>query len=67
MLWKIGAGISDLDELYGRKASYRLTLVVREQMPTPVPLSTTIGTEGSMILPEVQLYYRFESGDVRSD
>ena len=49
MLGKVGSCVSDLDELWKRSASERARLVIAKRVPTPVPLSTTKGAEGSII------------------
>ena len=48
MLGKVGTGVSDLDELQKGRASERERPMMVEGMPTPVPLSTTKGAEGSI-------------------
>ena len=49
VLGKVGASITDFDELYERKISGASTLIVECRMLTPVPLSTTRGAEESML------------------
>ena len=48
MLGKVGTGVSDLDELQKGRASEREKPMMVKGMPTPVPLSTTKGAEGSI-------------------
>lgn len=47
MLGKVGASVSDLDELYKR---WRFKKGKTEHIRTPVPLSTTTGAEGSILI-----------------
>jgi hypothetical protein len=47
MLGKVGTSVSNLDELYKR---WRFKKGRAEQMRTPVPLSTTTGAEGSILI-----------------
>jgi hypothetical protein len=47
MLGKVGTSVSNLDELHKR---WRIKRGRVEQMRTPVPLSTTTGAEGSILI-----------------
>ncbi len=47
MLGKVGTSVSNLDELYKR---WRFKKGKAEQIRTPVPLSTTTGAEGSILI-----------------
>lgn len=47
MLGKVGTSVSDLDELYKR---WRFKEGKVEENHTPVPLSTTKGAEGSILI-----------------
>jgi len=49
VLGKVGAGITNLDELYEGNASGSITVITYVGCLTPVPLSTTRGAEGSML------------------
>lgn len=47
MLGKVGTSVSDLDELY-KRWSFKKNKA--KQIHTPVPLSTTTGAEGSILM-----------------
>ena len=49
VLGKVGASISDFDELHERNISGASTLIFVWRILTPVPLSTTRGAEVSML------------------